>query len=148
MHHPERTPRKVQMSFHFHVAETDERAIAEARGPMDQYVHVFRESASAWQTRSSTAYPGYDQVIGELDSMTMDRALRETRALIGSPDTLEHQIQSVLDLFGDVELSLQALFGNMPVEHAERSLRLFASDVMPRFASEASGATLPTLAGT
>jgi natural product biosynthesis luciferase-like monooxygenase protein len=146
--HPERTPRKVQMSFHFHVAETDEQAIAEARGPMDQYVQVFRESASAWQTRSSTAYPGYDQIIGELDTMTMDRALRETRALIGSPDTLEHQIQRILDLFGDVELSLQALFGNMPFEQADRSLRLFASDVMPRFSSESSGATLPTLAGT
>jgi alkanesulfonate monooxygenase SsuD/methylene tetrahydromethanopterin reductase-like flavin-dependent oxidoreductase (luciferase family) len=36
--HPDRTPRKVQMSFHFHVAETDDQAIAEARGPRDQYV--------------------------------------------------------------------------------------------------------------
>jgi alkanesulfonate monooxygenase SsuD/methylene tetrahydromethanopterin reductase-like flavin-dependent oxidoreductase (luciferase family) len=65
--------------------------------------------------------------------MGYDRVLRETRAFIGSPDTVERQIRFVLDLFGDVEPSLQTLYGNMPYEQAERSLRLFASDVMPRF---------------
>lgn len=99
---------------------------------------MFRESASAWQVRSSTAYSGYDAIVRELDSMSYDRVLRETRALIGSPDTVERQIHSVLDLFGDVEPSLQMLYGNMRYEHAERSLRLFAEHVIPRFRQAAA----------
>jgi hypothetical protein len=70
-HHPGRRPRKVQMSFHCHVAEAEE--------PIDQYVRVFRESASAWQGRSSAAYPDYDAIVRGLDSMSYDRVLRETR---------------------------------------------------------------------
>ena len=55
------------------------------------------------------------------------------RQVIAEVDTVERQIRSILDLFGDVELSLQVLYGNMPYEQAERSLRLFADEVMPRF---------------
>jgi alkanesulfonate monooxygenase SsuD/methylene tetrahydromethanopterin reductase-like flavin-dependent oxidoreductase (luciferase family) len=137
-HHPGRSPRRVQMSFHFHVAETDAQARAEAEEPMSQYVEVFRESASAWQDRSSAAYPGYDAIIRELDGMSYDRVLRETRAFIGSPDTVQRQIRSILDLFGDVEPSLQVLYGNVRYEQAERSLRLFAEEVMPRFRQAAA----------
>lgn len=132
--HPDRPVPRVQMSLHLHVAETDDRAIAEAIEPMTQYVQVFRESAAAWAGRASSNYPGYEQLIGELDAMSMERVLRERRALIGSPDTVERLIRGVLELFGDVEPSLQTLYGNMPVEQAERSVRLFAAEVMPRFA--------------
>jgi alkanesulfonate monooxygenase SsuD/methylene tetrahydromethanopterin reductase-like flavin-dependent oxidoreductase (luciferase family) len=65
--------------------------------------------------------------------MTMHRILTEGRAFIGSPDTVEQQIRRTFELFGDVEPSLQMLFGNLPYDVAERSLRLFASEVMPRF---------------
>lgn len=134
-HHPGRTPRSTQMSFHFHVAETDEQAIREAAPHMDQYVQVFKESASAWEGRSSGNYQGYDKIIAELDTMHMDRVLRETRAFVGSPATVERQIRYVLDTFGDVEPSLQVLYGNMPVELTLRSLQLFTDEVVPRFRS-------------
>ena len=126
----------VQLSFHMHVAETDARAIAEATPQMDQYVALFKASASAWQTRSSSAYPGYAEVIKELDTMTMERVLREQRAFVGAPDAVAELVRGALGLFGDVEPSLSLLWGNFPYEQAERSLRLFASDVMPRFAPE------------
>lgn len=136
---PGRPVPRVQMSFHLHVAETDEQAIVEATGPMTEYVAVFRESAEAWAGRSSRDYPGYDQLIGELDRMTMERVLREQRALIGGPDTVERQVREALARFGDVEPSLQTLYGTMPFEAAERSLRLFAERVMPRFGPGANG---------
>jgi len=126
----------VQLSFHMHVAETDARAVAEATPQMDQYVALFKASASAWQTRSSSAYPGYAEVIKELDTMTMERVLREQRAFVGAPDAVAELVRGALGLFGDVEPSLSLLWGNFPYEQAERSLRLFASDVMPRFAPE------------
>lgn len=136
--HPDRPVPTVQMSFHMHVAESEAQAVAEATPQMDQYMEVFKESASAWQTRSSKDYAGYSAVIAELDTMTMERVLREGRAFIGSPDTVERSIRRVLDLFGDVEPSMSMLFGNMPYAAAESSLRLFAAEVMPRFDESAT----------
>jgi alkanesulfonate monooxygenase SsuD/methylene tetrahydromethanopterin reductase-like flavin-dependent oxidoreductase (luciferase family) len=69
----------------------------------------------------------------------MDRILQEQRAIIGSPGSVERQIRDTLARFGDVEPSLQTLYGAMPYEVAECSLRLFAAEVMPRF-----GASAPT----
>ena len=51
------------MSFHLHVAESDEQAVAEASEPMALYVSLFKESASAWHGRASADYPGYAEVI-------------------------------------------------------------------------------------
>lgn len=133
--HPERRVPPVQMSFHLHVAESDEQAVAEASEPMALYVSLFKESASAWHGRASADYPGYAEVIRELDSMSMQRIQRERRAFIGSPASVEHQIGAALELFGDIEPSLSILWGNLAFEAAEPSLRLFASKVMPRFAA-------------
>jgi alkanesulfonate monooxygenase SsuD/methylene tetrahydromethanopterin reductase-like flavin-dependent oxidoreductase (luciferase family) len=122
----------VQMSMHLHVADTDERAVAEATEPMALYIQVFRESAAAWAGRSSKDYLGYEQVIGELDTMTIDRVLREDRGFIGSPATVLQQVRKNLDYFGDMEPSLSILWGNMSYEASEHSLRLFAEEVMPK----------------
>ena len=130
---PERPVPRVQMSFHLHVADSDARAVAEASGPMALYVSLFKESASRWQGRSSADYPGYAEVIRELDSMTMERILREGRAFVGSPETVEQQIRSAVELFGEIEPSLSILWGNLSFEQAEASLKLVGSAVMPRF---------------
>jgi alkanesulfonate monooxygenase SsuD/methylene tetrahydromethanopterin reductase-like flavin-dependent oxidoreductase (luciferase family) len=132
------------MSFHLHVAATDEQAVAEATPQMEQYIQVFRESATAWSGRASRDYPGYAEVIRELDTLDMARILREQRAFVGSPDTVEGQIRHALEWFGDVEPSLSILWGNMPYPAAETSLRLFAAEVMPRFAEAVVLAGPPT----
>ncbi len=129
--HRDRKPRPTQMSFHVHVAKTDAEAQAEARPHLEQYLEVFRESASAWKDRASDKYPGYGELPRELDRMTFDRAVGENRVMIGSPDTVVRQMRLILELFGDVEPSLSVMYGNMPVGVAERSLRLFAQEVAP-----------------
>ena len=126
---------RVQLSFHMHVADTDARAISEATPQMEQYVTLFKASASALQGRRSAAYPGYEELIRELDTMTMDRVLREDRAFIGGAETVAQQIERAMARFGDIEPSLSLLWSNFPYEQAEWSLRLFAAEVMPRFAS-------------
>ena len=147
--HSDGKPRPIQMSFHLHVAETDAQAQAETRPHVEQYLQLFRESAGAWENRSSSDYPGYSELINELDRMTLERTLKETRAFIGSPDTVERQIRFILEQFGDdIEPSLSMLYGNMPLETAERSLRLFAEQVMPRFQQPALTAVGPETAGT
>jgi hypothetical protein len=113
---------------------------------MHQYIGVFRESASAWEGRSSAAYPGYQQLITELDSMNIDRVLREGRGFIGSPSSVERQVREAVGLFGDIEPSLSVLWGHMPHQQAEHSLRLFAAEVMPRLAGETGQIAAPTSA--
>jgi natural product biosynthesis luciferase-like monooxygenase protein len=132
-HHPDTAIPPVQMSLHLHVADTPAQAVAEATGPMHQYIAVFRESAAAWEGRSSKDYAGYAQVIGELDSINMDRIMREGRALIGSPESVARQIRHIGDVFGDVEPSFSVLWGNFGYEPTERSVRLFAQEVMAAF---------------
>src|SRR2546426_8965450 len=68
--------------------------------------------------------------------MTKERVLREQRASVGARDSVPELVRGDLGFFGDVEPSLSLLWGNFPYEQAERSLRLFASDVMPRFVTE------------
>src|SRR5438105_523752 len=110
--HPGTPIPAAQMSFHLHVGETDEQAIAQATPQMEQYIEVFRESATAWTGRASADYPGYAEVIRELDTMDMARIMRERRAFIGNPATVEGQIRYALEQFGDVEPSLSILWGN------------------------------------
>jgi alkanesulfonate monooxygenase SsuD/methylene tetrahydromethanopterin reductase-like flavin-dependent oxidoreductase (luciferase family) len=126
----------VQLSFHMHLAETDAAAVREASPQMTQYVDLFKASASAWRGRSSASYPGYAEVIKELDTMTMDRVLREKRAFVGAPDTVAALVRGAGELFGDIEPSLSLHWGDFPYEQSERSLRLFAAEVMPRFVRE------------
>ncbi len=47
-------------------------------------------------------------------------------------------MRGAIDRFGDIEPSLSTLWGDFPYELAERSLRLFAASVMPRFAPVAA----------
>jgi alkanesulfonate monooxygenase SsuD/methylene tetrahydromethanopterin reductase-like flavin-dependent oxidoreductase (luciferase family) len=128
-HHPGVPIPPVQVSVHLHMAATDEQAVAEATGPMHLYVQLFRESAAAWANRSSVDYPGYDQVIAQLDTMTIDRVMRENRALIGAPATVTQQLRHITGYFGDIEPSLSILWGDMTFEVSERSLRMFAAEV-------------------
>ena len=50
----------------------------------------------------------------------------------GTPDQVYEKLANVQRTTSAEELILNFRFGNMPVETAERSMRLFASDVLPR----------------
>jgi alkanesulfonate monooxygenase SsuD/methylene tetrahydromethanopterin reductase-like flavin-dependent oxidoreductase (luciferase family) len=116
-----------------HVADSDAQAEREAAPHIEQYTRVFRESAMGWQRTSSAAYPGYTQLVSQLERLTFERIMQEGRAFVGSPDTVARQVAHVLELFGDVEPSLSVHFGNFQLALSERSLRLFSTEVMPRF---------------
>jgi hypothetical protein len=60
---------------------------------------------------------------------------------VGTPDEIKTIIRRVIERFGQFEhASLQINFGSMALADALRSMRLFASEVMPEFA-DAPGAT-------
>ena len=56
-------------------------------------------------------------------------------AWVGTPDEIAATIARLNEAFGGFEhASLQVNFNLMPVGEAMRSMRLFAREVMPRFA--------------
>jgi alkanesulfonate monooxygenase SsuD/methylene tetrahydromethanopterin reductase-like flavin-dependent oxidoreductase (luciferase family) len=128
----------VQMSFHLYVAEDGAVARREAQAPMEEYIRLFRQSATAWIGRTSGQYKGYEQLVNILDAITYDRVVQEGRALIGDPIEVATQLRALIAQFGPVEPSLQVIFGNISEAAARRSLELFAAEVMPRLADLSS----------
>jgi alkanesulfonate monooxygenase SsuD/methylene tetrahydromethanopterin reductase-like flavin-dependent oxidoreductase (luciferase family) len=55
--------------------------------------------------------------------------------LIGSPDTVEKRLLSLYEMCGGFGTLLSLIYDNMDNQEGwEKSMRLFANDVMPRFA--------------
>lgn len=122
---------KVQLTFHAYIAEDKATAEREAEKYLDEYVEIFKESAISWNYRSSPQYKGCVGLVDHIEAMTYARVLDETRALIGDPATVIEQVKRTKELFGEVDLSLQVGFGNMPYESSLRTLELFAAHVAP-----------------
>jgi len=124
---------QIQMSFHLYVAEDGEVARREARAYIEDYVAKLIDSAEAWSGRRSEQYKGYEQLANLMREITYERVLAETKAFIGDPGEVAQQVGLIREYYGEVEPSLQVNFGNMPQDRAQRSVRLFAEHVMPRF---------------
>ena len=85
---------------------------------------------------STKDYPGYDKLIAHVSSDTAERQMAAGSAFIGSPADIVEMIRSYNEKVGGIDsVSLHFTPGNMPVEKAERSLRLFSAEVMPKLTS-------------
>src|SRR5207237_449197 len=100
------------------------------------YLRSLVEAASDWHDgRTSQDYPGYDKVIAALRASNAAEQIAAGGAWIGSPDEIAATIERLQREFGEFEhASLQVNFNTMPYEEALASMRLFAQEVMPRFA--------------
>jgi natural product biosynthesis luciferase-like monooxygenase protein len=126
---------KVMIAFHMFCHEDGAKARAIAETPFNNYLRSLVEAASDWtEGLSSADYPGYDKIIGQLKSASMEKMIGTNSAWIGSPKDILAMIQ---DCSRDVpfdEASLQVNFNVIPQNEAMRSLNLFANEVMPHFA--------------
>jgi alkanesulfonate monooxygenase SsuD/methylene tetrahydromethanopterin reductase-like flavin-dependent oxidoreductase (luciferase family) len=111
--------------------------------PIGRFVVVAESDEEAWRT----AWPagerltaGYrrsgEQVkrgISTDEELETGRWLREV-AIVGSPDSVSEQISELYQEFGFGNFQLVTGFlGNLPQQHAIRTLELFACEVRPRF---------------
>jgi len=127
---------RVMLAFHMFCAETRKEAIAVARVPLERYLKSLVDAASDWTGGMSSAdYPNYDKVIDSLRKETFETMTGKGAAWIGTPDEIRDAVRAYQEMTGDFEIaSLQVNFNTIPVEAAERSMRLFAQEVMPRLA--------------
>jgi alkanesulfonate monooxygenase SsuD/methylene tetrahydromethanopterin reductase-like flavin-dependent oxidoreductase (luciferase family) len=64
-----------------------------------------------------------------------DDAVKAGTVIAGTPETVRAEIERQVRLTGVNYMNFAMIFGNMGLEDALRSMRLFASDVMPKLAS-------------
>ena len=127
-------------SLSVYVAETDEQAWSEVQDPIQRQLAALNESrrryntAPAPQPEAATRKNGVDEGAEPLDpqvdanpqiSATMQRGL-----IVGSPETVRNHLRS-LNAFGLNHLMAAMNIGGMPKAQVERSMRLFADEVMP-----------------
>ncbi|MBV9584488.1 MAG: LLM class flavin-dependent oxidoreductase, partial [Alphaproteobacteria bacterium] len=80
--------------------------------------------------------PGYDKIIAALRASNAAEQIASGGAWVGSPAEIAATIARLQREFGGFEhASLQVNFNAMPYEEALASMRLFAAEVMPRFAT-------------
>jgi alkanesulfonate monooxygenase SsuD/methylene tetrahydromethanopterin reductase-like flavin-dependent oxidoreductase (luciferase family) len=131
-------PEKIVFSVPLYVAETDELAHAQARGPVEWLFHkglkqgpeiVFPPgymSAGSMRgllTSGMSGFAGY----------RYEDLLREGMMIAGSADSVGAQLERLRDELGFGALNLLFCIGDMPHEHVVKSMELFASQVMPAF---------------
>ncbi len=127
---------EVMLAFHLYCAEDANIARDFASPLLDRYLESLVDAAADWlDGQVSQDYPGYDQMITKLKHSNAAELIQLGAAWIGSPGEIADQIVRCTDEFGAFEhASLQVNFNTMPLAEAQRSMRLFARAVMPRFA--------------
>ena len=129
---------EVMVAFHMFCHEDPKLAREVARPPFEEYFRALNEAAGDWERGSSKDYRDYDTSMRRLRAFTLEGQIEAGGAWVGTPDEIKAIIRKVLGSIGKFEqASLQINFGNIDIADAQKSMRLFAREVMPEFADEA-----------
>jgi alkanesulfonate monooxygenase SsuD/methylene tetrahydromethanopterin reductase-like flavin-dependent oxidoreductase (luciferase family) len=129
------TPPPISLNVNLYCHEDAQVAGERSR----QYIATFfasnvRHYEMAGDHFARTAgYERYADVARGLRAVGLEKAAAAYAecALAGTPAQILEQLADVRSVLGDFELIVLPSFGGMPYDQAERSLELFASDVMP-----------------
>jgi alkanesulfonate monooxygenase SsuD/methylene tetrahydromethanopterin reductase-like flavin-dependent oxidoreductase (luciferase family) len=131
-------PEKLVLAIPIFLAESDDKALEEARGPVEWLFHKGLK-----QGLEIVLPPGYMSVSslrGVLQSgmklffeTSYEELLDEGYVLVGSPDTVAEKIERLRQELGFGAMNILMSIGNITHEQTVRSMELFASEVMPQF---------------
>jgi alkanesulfonate monooxygenase SsuD/methylene tetrahydromethanopterin reductase-like flavin-dependent oxidoreductase (luciferase family) len=127
---------EVMIAFHMFCDSDGGKARAIAAPLIDNYLRSLVDAAGDWlDGRTSQDYPGYDKIIAGLRASNAEDQMTTGAAWVGTPDEIAATVARMHDDCGGFEhASLQVNFNLMPFAAALGSMRLFAREVMPRFA--------------
>ena len=127
----------VMNTFFMCCAETREEALAVGLGPCNGHLRGLASAASDWLAGASTKdYPGYDKLMAHVTSDSAEAQVQRGSAFIGTPADIIEMLHAYNGKVGGIDsASLHFTPSTMPVEAAERSLRLFSREVMPKVAA-------------
>lgn len=119
------------------IAETDDEALSRAREAYEVYRANFVKPLPGGKSRRPTAafdVPGRVGPPSPWDA-TFDEALQDEAVLVGSPDTAKEYVHRYSEQSKCNYLVTPVQWGDLTHEEATRSLELFATEVIPDFAS-------------
>ncbi len=117
-HQPHAVAPRLGNTRHVYVAATDEQAVSEARSAFDVWAHHISYLSGKFANRPASA-------------LTLESRMAAGTALVGSPETVRHQVQAMLDDSGINYVIGVYAFGDLPYARVAESMRLFAKEVMP-----------------
>jgi len=137
-------PAKIALSIPIYVAETDDRAHAEAR---QHILYLFHKSLRI--TQELYFPPGYmstGSLRGVLSSgmkgwsgLSYEDILDEGYALVGSPDTVGERLTRLAETLGFGALIAIMSIGDITHEQTISSMEIFAGQVMPKLREQRVG---------
>ena len=121
------------VSRQIYVAETDARALAEAKDAELWYQESFRKFVvpDRLEEAHPSLQPAFRAMAERLSKITWEGLVAETLAF-GSPDTVARHIEIMRDM-GVGQVMCWMNFGGLAQDKVRRSMELFAREVMPRF---------------
>ena len=133
-HEPD--PQKLVFSVPLYVAETDEQAHAQARGPVEWLFHKGLKQGFEIIFPPGYMTPGslrgmLSSGMSGFGSMSYEDLLREEIIIVGSPDSVGEQIERLGAELGFGAMNVLMCIGDMSHEHVVSSMELFARNVMP-----------------
>jgi natural product biosynthesis luciferase-like monooxygenase protein len=129
---------RVMLAFHMFCAGSREQAATIAREPLNVYLKSIVDAASEWISGvASKDYPNYQKMMEFIAKENFDSQVAKGAAWIGTPDDIRNTIAAYnAQVDGFESASLQVNFGMIGQADAERSMKLFAQEVMPHFQSK------------
>ncbi|MGH8572998.1 MAG: hypothetical protein ACREX8_10555, partial [Gammaproteobacteria bacterium] len=125
---------KFGVNAHVVVAETQAEAMEYAHGMVDGWLGFFAKIAAARDASAGEDDPTYSEhgtFTDMVASWTFDELLEHNVILFGDVDQVVEQTQRMRDSGIDM-LTGWFQFGDLDYEFANRSLRLFCEEVIPR----------------
>ena len=121
-----------------YVSDTDETAKAEAEEGAMWYSRMAGKLWSSSDDEIPEQYATWRGLAELVASLEWDDVYGN-RSLIGSPETVAKKVET-LESYGIDELLLFTGFGNLSGDKIERSMRLFAREVLPAFKNDTAAA--------
>ena len=112
----------ISNTRHIYVGESDAAALEEAREAFDVWSAHISYLSGRFSNRPR-------------DSLTLEARMANGTALVGSPETVRQAVQTMVSETGINYFLGVFSFGNLSRERVDRSLRLFATEVMPGIAA-------------
>lgn len=129
---------EIMIAFHMFCHKDASEARRLAREPFEDYFKAVSESVSDWTSHKTVSkdYRDYDKSMEKMKASTLDGQIESGGAWVGTPEEIKANIASSYDKFGRFEhASIQVNFGTLDFGEAQKSQRLFATEVMSAFAA-------------
>jgi alkanesulfonate monooxygenase SsuD/methylene tetrahydromethanopterin reductase-like flavin-dependent oxidoreductase (luciferase family) len=119
-----------RIGIHYQVVISEDGA--EARRIAKEALDRYAQQLMALHAKAAVPVAPRPELRKVAEGLTIERAVDEGRILAGTPDDCVRVIEQAREIVGITNVDCTFTFGSIDLETAERSMRLFATDVIPR----------------